>query len=233
MNSTQTLASVSLAILAFGFGGGGNDYDMNWFTIDSGGGISVGDDFEVHGSIGQHDAGPLLTGDDFTLAGGFRAGGAADPGSEIAALFDFQIIEGALLGGGLPELQSSDDSYLHTRSGFGETLIDLHHMEMKVLASTTINNPGTIDLTIETRIDDASGFSEIRLFNWNTRQYIMVGQHSLGLNDAVHLFAGLDANAYVSNLGEVDVKMKHIVFVPFLAYTFQSFIDQVEIAVNE
>ena len=224
---------IAFGATAFGLGGGGDDYDMNWFTIDSGGGISFGDDFEVHGTIGQHDAGPLLAAGDFTLAGGFWAGGSGDPGSEIAALFDFQIITGALLGGGLPELQSSDDTYLRTRSGFGDSFIDLHHMEIKVLASTTIGNPTTIDLTVETRIDDSAGTAQVRMFNWNTNQYEVIGQHPLGLNDAVRVFAGLDANDYVSNLGEIDVKMKHIVFVPFVAYTFQSFFDQVEIAVNE
>ena len=236
MKRTQhILAAAALTAFgaaAFGFGGG-DDYDMNWFTIDGGGGISFGDDFEVHGTIGQHDAGPLLAAGDFTLAGGFWAGGAGDPGSEVAALFDFQIIEGVLLSGGLPEMESSDDTYLQTRSGFGDTLLDLHHMEMKVLATTTIGNPSTLDLAIETRINEPAGTSQIRIFNWNTNQYDFIGQHALGANDTVHQFAGLDANDYVSDLGEIDVKMKHIVFKPILVFFFQSFIDQVEITVNE
>ncbi len=61
---TITLASVALA----------QDFDLTWHTIDGGGGYSAGGDFELEGTIGQHDAGPStgpMTGGDFTLSGGF------------------------------------------------------------------------------------------------------------------------------------------------------------------
>jgi hypothetical protein len=52
-----------------------NDFDLSWYTIDGGGGNSAGGDFELAGTIGQPDASLAMTGGDFSLAGGFWAGG--------------------------------------------------------------------------------------------------------------------------------------------------------------
>jgi hypothetical protein len=51
-------------------------YDLSWWTVDGGGGISSSDGgYSLGGTAGQPDAG-LLSGDTFTLAGGFWPGGA-------------------------------------------------------------------------------------------------------------------------------------------------------------
>ena len=56
------------------------DYTIDWWTIDGGGEMfTTGGDFELSGTIGQPDAGVLMTGGDYALAGGFWAGGAAEP----------------------------------------------------------------------------------------------------------------------------------------------------------
>jgi len=36
----------------------------------------------------------------------------------------------------------------------------------------------------------------------------------------------------VSESGDIELSIKHLVFVPFLAFTFESFVDQVEIVVE-
>jgi hypothetical protein len=46
-------------------------YTIPWFTIDGGGGYSSGGNFELDGTIGQHDAGSTMTGGNFALGGGF------------------------------------------------------------------------------------------------------------------------------------------------------------------
>lgn len=48
-------------------------YDLTWYTIDGGGGVSAGGGFEIAGTIGQPDAGPMA-GADYELVGGFWAG---------------------------------------------------------------------------------------------------------------------------------------------------------------
>jgi len=49
------------------------NYSINWFTIDGGGGTSTGGGYSVSGTIGQPDAGGPLTNVQFSLTGGFWA----------------------------------------------------------------------------------------------------------------------------------------------------------------
>ena len=48
--------------------------EIPWYTVDSGGVTdAAGDGFQLSATIGQHDAGAVMTGDVFELAGGFWA----------------------------------------------------------------------------------------------------------------------------------------------------------------
>ena len=61
------VSSVSAATLA-------TDYDLSWWTVDGGGNtLSTGEGYSLGGTAGQPDAG-VLTGDGYTLAGGFWGG---------------------------------------------------------------------------------------------------------------------------------------------------------------
>ncbi|HDQ34851.1 MAG TPA: hypothetical protein ENN14_00880 [Chloroflexi bacterium] len=64
-----TLLLLPAAVLAQEGGG----YDLTWSTVDGGGGLSSGNAYTLHSSIGQPDAGNLY-GDLYTLAGGFWNG---------------------------------------------------------------------------------------------------------------------------------------------------------------
>lgn len=53
----------------------GGPYDLSWNSFDGGGTtFSTGGNYNLHGTIGQADAG-LLTGGDYTVGGGFWKGG--------------------------------------------------------------------------------------------------------------------------------------------------------------
>jgi hypothetical protein len=52
-------------------------YDLSWWTVDGGGGGSSGGGYQLEGTAGQPDAGPLLTGGNYTMVGGFWGGGLA------------------------------------------------------------------------------------------------------------------------------------------------------------
>ncbi len=55
------------------------DYSIDWWTIDGGGEMgSVGGTYELSGTIGQPDAGAVMTGSGYELVGGFWPGGAED-----------------------------------------------------------------------------------------------------------------------------------------------------------
>lgn len=53
-------------------------YSIDWWTADSGGGLSQGSDYTLQGSIGQPDT-ALSQGGQFALAGGFWAGCPSQP----------------------------------------------------------------------------------------------------------------------------------------------------------
>ncbi|MBI3853140.1 MAG: hypothetical protein HY298_23055 [Verrucomicrobia bacterium] len=46
-------------------------YSIDWFTIDGGGGTSTGSVYSVSGTIGQPDAGPTMSGGNYSVDGGF------------------------------------------------------------------------------------------------------------------------------------------------------------------
>ena len=149
-----------------------------------------------------------------------------------AELNNVVVTTGMILNGNVNSLRCSDDEFFHTRSGFGQTVVDLHSMEMIVNAATTVDSATLIDLTIESRIDEPAGLAQIRMRNWNTNQFESVGQYALGNTDQIDTINNIDATDYIDGNGNIDLSIKHIVFVPFLAFTFESFIDQTEITVN-
>ncbi len=55
---------------------GGDGYDLSWFTVDNGGGVSGGGAYSLGGTIGQPDAGAMIGGV-YTLVGGFWGGGVS------------------------------------------------------------------------------------------------------------------------------------------------------------
>lgn len=48
-------------------------FQIDWFTMDGGGGISTGGAYTLSGTIGQPDAGVTMTGGTYQLTGGFWA----------------------------------------------------------------------------------------------------------------------------------------------------------------
>ena len=60
----------------------------------------------------------------------------------------------------------------------------------------------------------------------------MVGSFAIGPTDSVSNIDGIDATDYVGPAGEIELRIKHLVFVPFFAFTFESWIDWVEITVQ-
>ena len=66
-----SLLMLATAVSAQPAGGGP---EINWYTIDGGGGTSTGGTFSLSGTIGQPDAGGPMTGGTFSLTGGFWPG---------------------------------------------------------------------------------------------------------------------------------------------------------------
>lgn len=56
------------------FGQSGGPYELSWSTIDGGGGVSMGEGYELFGTIGQADA-DWSDGGGYEVLGGFLPGG--------------------------------------------------------------------------------------------------------------------------------------------------------------
>ena len=70
MNTKTILLSASILIL-IPVGLRAQNYSIDWFTFDGGGGSSTGGVYSVSGTISQPDAGGPMTGGNFSLTGGF------------------------------------------------------------------------------------------------------------------------------------------------------------------
>jgi hypothetical protein len=70
-------------------------FSLDWFTIDGGGGTSVGASFALSGSIGQPDAG-TLRGGVFVLEGGFWSGVMITENFVVPAL-NIQLVSGIIM----------------------------------------------------------------------------------------------------------------------------------------
>jgi len=152
---------------------------------------------------------------------------------EPAALASLEMNTGQILAGGVEQLQAPDDDRLLTRSGFGLTFIDLHHMQFTVTGAASPYNPQVVDVTVESSIDQPAGRVEVRVLNVNTDQFDLVASGAVGMSEAVVAATNLPAIDYWnSDTGEVAVRVKHLVFVPVFAFQFESQIDRVGIEVR-
>jgi hypothetical protein len=78
----SALAAIALAILLPGARSdaqSGGSYRLERSSIDAGGGRSSAEGYALEGSIGQPDAGPVLTGDGYALQGGLLPRGPSPP----------------------------------------------------------------------------------------------------------------------------------------------------------
>jgi hypothetical protein len=67
----RTSALLLILTLATGAVGQSTTYQVNWYSVDAGGGVSTGGPFSLTGAIGQPDASNPMVGGQFTLTGGY------------------------------------------------------------------------------------------------------------------------------------------------------------------
>jgi hypothetical protein len=88
MKRTQTfLLSIAATAFLVNFAVG-QSYSIDWSTIDGGGGTSTGGVYFVSGTIGQPDAGPTMSGGNYSLDGGFWSliGAVQTPGAPLLSI---------------------------------------------------------------------------------------------------------------------------------------------------
>ena len=72
--TTSILAFICCGTISLGAAmPSGDQYSMDWHTIDGGGGTSTNSPYSLSGTIGQPDAGITLTNGQYSVTGGFWA----------------------------------------------------------------------------------------------------------------------------------------------------------------
>jgi hypothetical protein len=110
MNRFALTLSLMIALLA-STSAFAQDFNLNWHTVDSGGGASAGGDFALAGTVGQHDASALMIGNAYSLSGGFWYPAdvvpSACPGDLFPPSEDCGLGDGTIGAGDLGALLSS------------------------------------------------------------------------------------------------------------------------------
>ena len=111
-------------------------YSIDWYKVAGGGGTSTGSVYSVSGTIGQHDAGPTMSGGNYSLIGGFWAVLAVQtPGAPLLKIF-------------LTSTNTAVVSWPAPSTGFSlQQNTDLSTTNW-VAPTETINNNGTVNFII-------------------------------------------------------------------------------------
>lgn len=153
--------------------------------------------------------------------------------AEVATLTGLNVIDGVILAGGLPELEESDDEYLHTEARVTGEVHQPHLLRMRIGARTNVQNPSALDITIEGRITDVEAQTTLLLRDWVNGGYVQVDRFAMGLNETVHETSVPDASRFVrASDGRIRLEIKQIVFFSFTLNGFHTFLDQMEIVVR-
>jgi len=148
-------------------------------------------------------------------------------------IVDFEVFRGTHVGGGLAEIESSDNLYLSARSEFGVMALEPNVLDLRVGAITNHASPALIDLAIEERMNQSGGVARVRLRNWSTNQFQQVNQHAVSTTDQTIALADLPAlNRVRVSDGRIEISIRHAAVATFSVQGFRSFFDLVEVAVE-
>ncbi len=166
MSSKQILllvVSVAITSIALSDNEANAQYIIPWYTIDGGGGYSNGGNFELEGTIGQHDAGTTMTGGSFQLSGGFWVG-QNNQGPFTVTPNSFLVTRGQYFSGDETDLAVSDNSDLSLRRL--DTDIQ-SRTEFVVKGFSPIVTPSSLEFTLEGAVFARSNVVQtIELFDY-------------------------------------------------------------------
>ncbi len=147
-------------------------------------------------------------------------------------LTDFAVAFGSHISGGLDELLESDDERLVARSRFGFTALEPNLMLLDVGFETSVEEPETLSLSIESRIDHPAGMVTLRLKNVQNLQKEIIDTYAINQTEAVHTLNDLPAHDRVDSQGRVELEIKHVVVAVFTATGFSSSFDRIALEVE-
>lgn len=149
-----------------------------------------------------------------------------------APLADMAMVFGSVVSGGLSEVLEADDQVLRTRSTFGFTALEPNIMEVRFGAESPVSAPASLHLSLTARLNH-TGVAKWRLRDWSTNAFIQVHQHAIDSTMSTTTLTGLDAASHVrAGDGRVELGLRAVVLATFTALGFDTFVDQLDIAVE-
>jgi len=142
-----------------------------------------------------------------------------------------EVDAGTVQDGGLYEIRATDDDFFHLRSEIQPFFAERNLVNVRAQFATDVPNPSTIEVRTEWLLDEPGGIAKVAIRNWNTGGFDALGATPLGLEERIDVWDA-DAAGHVSPDGLVEVRCKHVVLVPFLAFDFETFIDRVHLRVR-
>lgn len=165
---------------------------------------------------------------------GFAVSGVAIATPVQTATPDEVIVEfGTHLAGGLAELAASDDAYYKVRSEHGFLASEANIVQVHYQLSTTVDAPGIVRVSEETRLNHPGGTATVFLFNTQTGDYDQVLQYSTTETDTLVQSTELDGETYVDETGTILQRSKYTIVATFTASGFDASIDLVELQLSE
>ena len=104
---------------------------------------------------------------------------------------------------------------------------------MRIRAITAVENPDTIDITLEAHITDIEAIVTLFLRDFDTGLFEQVGQFTNGFGvDTTNTVNVPNAARFVRANGRIVLRLKKIVILPFTLNGFHSLEDLLEIVVR-
>ena len=151
--------------------------------------------------------------------------------ADSASLTDLTVTKGNATGGGLPELDASDDAAFVIHSERGRFLIEPFVMEFTVGATSSAPAPTLLDIIIESRVELAgSGIVRLSLKNWNTGEFELVRTFGTTPSDTVEAVLDIGATNYVrGGDGRIEVQVFQTTITPVVLTGFDGLFDRISI----
>jgi hypothetical protein len=150
-----------------------------------------------------------------------------------AAILDFNVTFGTHLSGGVAELEQSDDTFVRARSRFGFTAAAPNLMEIRIDFETANLSAPTLDVEIESRLNQTGGTARIRLRDWIANSFVEIDQHPIGNVEMTRTVSDIDSGNLIRQTdGLIRLSVRHSTLTVFSAAGFTSFFDRTAALVN-
>ncbi|MBS1721640.1 MAG: hypothetical protein JSS66_01400 [Armatimonadetes bacterium] len=145
----------------------------------------------------------------------------------------FTVFRGVVIGGGLAEVQASDDQYLRVQQG---VTLNRSEAPVQVLFRTTssVLNPALLGVSLEDGTNSTGLSRRVEMLNYETGQMETINLGSAQMADKVSFFqATATLSRFVNqSTGEVTVKVSYFAAGPLSNTPFNGRFDRVAVLAN-